>query len=133
MAYISKERVSEIRKELKATFPEYKLSITTDYSTISIAILEAPHPLASKDYEQINIYYLDRIEDTEKRTVLEIIKNIANKGVKYYETGDYGTQPSHYTSITIGQWNRPFMMTIKNNKGKSIAGIRIKKVKETIS
>lgn len=128
MAYISSERVAEIRKELKATFPNYKFSVTNDnHSGVNIAILEAPIMLTDRTYEQVNVYYVRDIKDTEKRTVIEIIVGIANKGVKYYETGDYGTQPSHYTHITIGQWDKPFKMALYNEKGKTVGFVKVKK------
>ena len=130
MGYITTERVAEIRKELKALFPDFKISITKEsYSTVAIAILEAPLLLTEKFYEQINHYCIDSIEDEAKKSVLQKIMKVANAGVKYHETGDYGTQPSHYVSLAIGMWNRPFKMIMKNEQGKTVAGIKLKSFK----
>lgn len=131
MGYITTERVDVIRKELKAAFPDYKFSISKrHHSTIVVSILEAPLPLTSKPYESVNIYWLRDIKDVEKRTVLEIIKDIANKGITWYETGDYGNQPSHYLDLSIGTWEKSFKMTIKNDKGKTVAALTVKRTKE---
>lgn len=130
MAYLSSQRVAEIRNELKAIYPDFKMSITRDnWSGVKIAILEAPIKLTESEKESINHFYISDIKDPVKREIMATIYNIANKGVKIYETGDYGNQPSHYVDISIGQWDRPFKMTVKGTSGKTVAAFRIKSVK----
>lgn len=129
MAYITTERVAEIRKELKSLFPHFKFSVSRpDHSTVKIKILEAPMMLTDKPYENVNVYHVNSIEDAEKRSIMEIIVGIASQGVKYHETGDYGTQPSHYSDVSIGYWNEPFRMVVKNSKGKPVAAFKVKEV-----
>ena len=106
------ERVAEIRRELKAQFPELKLSITKgNYNGANITIFEAP-----ADYNldpdnrgsfSINHYHFD-FYDGKAREIFEAIFAIASKGVRYYETGDYGFQPSFYIDISVGRYDREF-------------------------
>lgn len=111
MGYITSERVKEIRNELKTLFPAFKFSITREhYSTVHIAIIEAPFSMTEKEYETVNIYHISSRENSPAKDVLEKVLSIAQSGVKYYETGDYGTQPSFYVDITIGKWDKPFKL-----------------------
>jgi len=106
------ERVAEIRRELKAQFPELKLSVTIgNYNGANITIFEAP-----ADYNldpdnrgsfSINHYHFD-FYDGKAREIFEAIYAIASKGIRYYETGDYGFQPSFYINISVGRYDREF-------------------------
>jgi len=97
MSYISTQQVKEIRNELKKNFPTTKMSVTRrHYSGVQITILSSPIKLTDKKYQSVNHYYISKIND------------IASTGVTYRETGDYGTQPSHYVTISIGDYERPF-------------------------
>jgi hypothetical protein len=103
MGYISTERVKEIRNQLKAEFPTIKFSVSREHhSTVVIAIMESSLNW-SASYKDFNPYYL---ESEENNDLLKRILEIANSGVKYYETGDYGTQPSHYVRLSVGKWNK---------------------------
>lgn len=127
MGYITPQRVAEIRRQVKELYPTYKFSITRDgYSGVSITILEAPYLFTEKKYEQVNVYYVKDIKDPIKRSVVESILKIANEGVTTYETGDYGSQPSHYVYIHFGEWDRPFKLIIPGTNGKPVAAVRIK-------
>ena len=88
------ERVRTIRNELKNALPAYKFSVTKrHWNGVSIVILAGPAKLTEKDYEQVNVYYID--EQPE--------------GVTYRETGDYGTQPDFYVNIRIGDYGKPYI------------------------
>lgn len=114
MAYISTERVAEIRKELKTKYPDFKFSITKrDYSTVCIVILEAPVLMTAKKYESVNVYYIKDNHEGEAGKILFDIYSICSIGVKWNETGDYGNQPSFYIDISIGQYDKPFKYIIK--------------------
>ena len=130
MAYITTERVSEIRKELKNLYPDFKFSISRDrFSTVRIVILEAPIPLTEKKSETVNVYWIKERKGIQKEIFTQIVE-IANQGVKHYETGDYGTQPSHYVDLLVGDWDKPFKMVIRNEKNKPVFGIRLKEKKQ---
>ena len=108
MGYISTERVKEIRTELKNTFPNFKFSITKDdHSGVRINILKGNVDF-ERDHVSVNHYYINEHFQGEQARVLNKINEVANKGVTYRETGDYGTQPSHYVYITIGKWDKPY-------------------------
>lgn len=109
MPYLSKEKKTEIRNELKLTFPEFKFSIRhRDAMEISISIMEGPIDFG-EDYISVNHYYIDRHFEGEAEKFLSTVKEIACSGVteEVYD-GDYGSIPSYYVSISIGKWDRPY-------------------------
>ena len=119
MGYISKEQVAEKRKQLKAALPQFKLSVTNkDYSKIQVAIMEGPIALTEKEsgYEQVNHFWIDsHYEDqTEIKEVLNTINNIIKTGQKevVYD-GDYGSIPNFYVGISIGKWDKPYVIKQK--------------------
>lgn len=106
------ERVAEIRRELKKEFPELKLSVTKgNYNGANITIFEAPADYNLDPNNRgsfgINNYHFEFYEG-KAREVFETINAIASKGITYYETGDYGFQPSFYISINVGRYDREF-------------------------
>lgn len=108
MSYITKEQVKEIRQTLKSEFPKTKFSITREnYSGVRIVILKSNIDFQC-DYKQVNEYYINENYDGLQREMLSKIYAIASKGTTYFETADYGSQPSHYVWITIGQWDKKF-------------------------
>lgn len=103
------QKVAEIRKELKATFPNFKFSVIKNhYNSMSVYILSAPYQMTEEKYEQVNEYHIDRFYEGQTKEDLLKIKEILTRDVSYRETGDYGVQPDFYTNITIGKWDRPF-------------------------
>lgn len=109
MPYITTERVKEIRNEIKKALPEYKFSIRCrDYSSVDISIVSGPLDFGT-EYSQVNHYYIKDHYQGEAERVLLVIKQIASAGV-YTEVvdGDYGSVPSHYVNISIGQWDKPY-------------------------
>lgn len=108
MGYISSEQVKEIRNILKKEFPKSKLSVTkTHGSGVSIAIMKSDIDFQI-GYRQVNNYYIPENYEGAQRDMLKRINDIASAGTRYFETSDYGSQPSHYVWISIGQWNKPF-------------------------
>ena len=103
------QRVKEIRNELKNVLPAYKFSVTKrHYNGVTIVILSGPAKL-TETHESVNHYYINENTDPVKRNVLTIIDKIANEGVSYRETGDYGTQPDFYVNIKIGEYDRHYI------------------------
>ncbi len=105
MPYISTERVSEIRKQLKATFPDVKFSVRRrHYSTVSISIMKSPYSWPENPLN-LNPFYLERYEHSE---FLQQVHDIANAGNRIVsEDGDYGSIPKFYLDIQIGKWDKP--------------------------
>ena len=103
------QRVKEIRNELKNVLPAYKFSVTKrHYNGVTIVILSGPTKL-TETHESVNHYYINESTDPVKRNVLTIIDKIANEGVSYRETGDYGWQPDFYVNIKIGEYDRYYI------------------------
>ena len=118
MPFISKDRVKEIRTQIKKEFSKFKFSITKrHYSSVYIKILSGPIQLMHPEYllrghEPVNHFYIqDHFKDmpAEVSNMLYRIYQIANFG-NYTESvdGDYGYIPSFYVNIDIGDWDRPY-------------------------
>jgi len=140
MAYISTERVNEMRSEIKKLFPSkdgWKLSIRRrHYSTIVVDILSAPIDLIT-DYR--NCLLKDKYNDNERLEVLTrkitnfsinqyfmkdfLYANIYDKifSVLYkghYDRSDIQTDyfdVSWYVDLNVGSWDKDFQF-IENNK-----------------
>jgi hypothetical protein len=117
MPYIKKERVTEIRAQIRKEFPAkdgWNISVTWEnYSGVRIKILAAPVKLTDKErYESINHHWLDQHfeNEPEKLKVFKRLKQIANEGngVEVVD-GDYGTVPDFYVWMQVGEWDKPFI------------------------
>ncbi len=118
MPYISKQEVSVKRLALKKALPDYKLSVRNiDHSTISVAIMKGPHKFEvdeSSFSRQVNHYYMKEHfkDDTEGLKILTTIKDIIQENqTELVYDGDYGSVPTFYIRIEIGQWEKPYICT----------------------
>jgi hypothetical protein len=120
MAYITTERVAEIRKELKATFPTFKFSVTRrHHSTVAIAILAADFDFMvgeneSRNYLNINTSWIGEHykDQPAKRDLLQKISDIAHVG--YYNNSDPMSDYfdyAFYVDLTVGTWEKTFIFT----------------------
>lgn len=115
MPYIPKERVAEIRKEVRRTFPEYKISVRMDgSSSINVVVQSGPIQLEGKSYQTINHYYYES-HYSDQPEVLAFLRKLipivrSDVGVESYD-GDYGTIPTYYTHFSFGNWDRPYEVT----------------------
>jgi len=132
MGYISTERVAEIRSELKATFPDFTFRCYREHnSTVNVVIVSAPiqflsHEQQAKGYVQANHYggFKSQFSHSpEAIEALDKIQAIITKGQTHYETGDYGTQPSFYEHIYIGEYNKPFVQCKPRTPGNNSIGV----------
>ena len=125
MPYITKDQVSQKRKELKAALPDYKLSITTEhYSGIKVAIMAGPTDFGT-EYSQLNPHHDYRGETWNRYTeeydsnppiqdLLDVIMPILNEGKgASHEDGDYGMIPDYYTWVHIGKWDKAYEIKTK--------------------
>lgn len=125
MPYITKDQVTQKRKELKAALPNYKLSITTEhYSGIKVAIMSGPTDFGT-EYSQLNPHHDYRGETWNRYTeeydsnppiqdVLDVIMPILNEGKgASHEDGDYGMIPDYYTWVHIGKWDKAYEIKTK--------------------
>jgi hypothetical protein len=116
MPLIKTEEVANIRKQLKDKFPNWKFSVTRDgHSRVSIVILSGPLHFEFKDgrnHQQVNEYYIEENHTGEwKEFLLEIYKiaKSQNYNPSIVEDSDYGHVPSYYISMSIGDWDKPYV------------------------
>ena len=114
MAYISKEQVKVVRDKLRS-FDKYKFSVTrSHYSSINVAILSAPIELRNditRDYEQVNKYYIDERDNKGSIDFLNSVNDIVNAG--NYNNSDVQSDyfdVGFYVNISIGKWDKPFQV-----------------------
>lgn len=135
MAYIEKERVAEIRAELKKLFPKFKFSVTRqNYSEVNVKILagtidffdDAMRPdgldmygdtkklgdyAKSHRYTSINEFHIEGNWEGEAREMLLKVKEIVCKGNYDRNAGDMGADYpdwNFFTRISVGSWDRPY-------------------------
>ena len=115
MPYITKDQVASKRKALKEALPQFKLSVRNrDYSKIDVAIMSGPIEMTQdpRGYEQVNHFWINsHYEDQpEIKEVLNTINRICkeDQSEEVYD-GDYGSVPTFYVGISIGQWDRPYV------------------------
>lgn len=114
MPYISTEEVKGKRQLIKAAFPQFKFSIRKlDHMKISVTILSGPIQMTNNEngYEQVNHHWIDEHynDRPQVKDVLKGIYQIISVGQKelVYDM-DYGSVPTFYIGISIGDWDRPY-------------------------
>lgn len=114
-AYVSNEKMQQVKTDLKREFPEFKFSIRKrNYSSVDVAILRGPIKLTDdpKGYEQVNHYYIkDHYKDRpEVAEFLQKVSDIMEKDNSSYGSpyDDYGLSWSFYTSLSIGDYGKPY-------------------------
>lgn len=132
MPYITKDQVAAKRAALKKALPEFKLSVRNrNYSQICVTILEGPIEMTQdpRGYEQVNHFWInDHYEDRPQiKNVLNTIADICKEDQRelVYD-GDYGSVPTFYVSISIGDWDRPYQ--VKQRKARKPKATRVAKV-----
>lgn len=116
MPYIKTEVVKQIRKQIKATYPKYKWSVTIDnHDTVAIALLESDLSF-EKSYIQINHFYIDEHYASQPticstfNKVLDIVNDNQPRRI-VSEDSDYGSIPNYYISLQVGKWDKPHIKT----------------------
>jgi len=113
VSYITAKEVAEVRKNLKAEFPEFKFSVRTiRNNTVDVAILRGTEDfkefLSGFTHRDVNHYYLDRYGKYE-----ELFTKITRimRGKNWYDNTDISTDyfdQSHYISLSVGDWSKPY-------------------------
>ena len=115
MPYLPVDSVKKMRNELKKRFPEYKMSVRSEnYTSVHVTFRSGPIQLMndpSKKYEPVNHFYINEHYSGESEKVLEGVYNIVNggNGIEVMD-GDYGAVPNWYVRISIGDWERPYIV-----------------------
>ncbi len=117
MPYITSEDVKAKRKELRAAFPGFKLSVTkSNHSGINVAFMEGPVKMTNSPdgYQQINHFYLHDPRyslDPFVAALLQKAADIASRGKRtQHVDADYGNIPNFYVHIQIGKWDKPYVV-----------------------
>lgn len=127
MAYIKKEEIAAIRKELKAEFPSVKFSVRNrHHSTADITVVSAKDDrhgllavLGDNTYTGINHYHIDsnHADNAPAREFLNKVNEIAHNapgragGKEFYNNSDAMTDyfdVAFYVDINVGRWDKPF-------------------------
>jgi hypothetical protein len=116
----NKELAKQVRKELKKLYPNIKFSVTSDYLSVDVAIMEADIDFLSEDDRKngvkdksLNHFYLeDYYEKGSKQ--LEVVQKVFDLVTQNQriitEDGDYGKVPNYYIHIKVGKWDKPFVL-----------------------
>ena len=116
MSYISVEQVAAKRKAIKEAFPNYKISVRNcNHSKIQATILAGPIALTNNPngYENVNHFYIkdnyrDRPETAQVlQGIIDILKE--DQSELTYD-GDYGSIPTFYVGISIGDWDKSYQV-----------------------
>jgi hypothetical protein len=135
MAYIEKERVTEIRNELKKLFPAFKFSVTRrDCSLVSVKIMKGdidffddvmrPDDLDNwgdtkklsdyakqEGYTSINEYSIESNWEGKAREMLLQVREIVCKGSYNRNAGDMGADycdMTFFIRISVGSYDKPY-------------------------
>ena len=132
MAYVSQEKKKALAPAIKEVLKKYRMKASisvNNHSTICVNIKEGAidfigeqnkknqeiayrrgvNFVASDGYIQVNEYYPETYGDASDFLV-ELVD--AMKGLDYFNNDDSQSDyfhRSHYTSINVGQWNKPYV------------------------
>lgn len=110
------EQAKQIRKEIKdkyTTKDGWKFSITSDYNSINVTVLESPHQILSDEFidiykkmeagESVDIFSTERYTP-EFAQAYEDIREIMDGGQINYNAGDPGAdyaRCNYYTNLSV--------------------------------
>ena len=129
MAYISKEDVTAIRNELKATFPKFTFGVRKMHggsNGVDVTIKAGPTDCSDcfrandNGHAQINQYHTHMYGDHKDffDAIHKIIRTAPIKGEGYwknkgwYDNSDAMTDyfdTAYYISMNVGSWNKPYV------------------------
>ena len=126
MAYVSKEDKASLAPAIKAVLKKYKMkgSISVrNYSTLVVkvsgGVLDFSQYLENgqwpREYIEVNEYYIDN-HYADNVTIKDFLNELraAMKGPDFYDNSDAMTDyfdRSHYVSMNIGSYNKPYSFT----------------------
>ena len=110
------EKLKNLKLEINIRFPKVKISARKDnHSGLHVRVISADFEIfidKSIKSSQISKYIDDECIGTDYTQkgydLLRFIIDEIHQDVKYYETADYGTQPSFYLHLSVGNYDKPF-------------------------
>lgn len=110
MAYISTERVAEIRSNLKAKFPQFKFSVRRNSGchALTVSILSGPVRFSERNYCQLNHMRTSHYEngDLLREMVAVAQEDNWNKSRIEEDYFDVGW----YLHLEQGKWDKPYIV-----------------------
>jgi len=118
MPFIESKDVASIRKQIKDSLPAFKVSVKRqNYSKVDVSILSGPVDFGTT-YQSLNPYNLKEAfqGNHEASDVLLKIDSIIDSfdGGTLHDDGDYGNVPEFYRGVSVGEWDKPYVLTLKN-------------------
>ncbi len=125
MAYISTEKVKEIRTQLKKVFPNLKFSIRKlHYSKVKIIIKSGNidfitdyNATNQRKYLSINEYSIDKFTGVSKDALKKVYKIAKFQG--WYDNSDSMSDyfdTAYFIDVQIGDWEKPYILKKTFNK-----------------
>jgi hypothetical protein len=118
---LTKFLANRIKAQMKIDYPKMKLSISTDYNSIRVHVIQndktivAPGVDTSRDFMVIMSIDEDlRLNDLGKKifkAMTEIIQPYLESDGDTY--GDYGARPNIYYGLNVGKFEKPFTVVEK--------------------
>lgn len=121
MAYVTKEEVANLRKNLRKEFPKFRISVTRKgVSEVRVALTSGPALLYRDgkpvEYEQVNHFHIHNRygeENFDKNTlnVLRRLVDTTKKVLKWYDNSDSSVDyfdSKCFLSFNIGAWDKPY-------------------------
>jgi hypothetical protein len=118
MAYVSDEKMKQVREDLKKALPGWKFSVTKHHhSSVCVAVMAGPLEMNEQGEAQINHYHIEssvkhyEIPQAEEWVkVLEKIRDIVLVG--HWDESDSQTDYfncAFYYDINIGKWDKKYI------------------------
>ncbi len=118
MAFISTEKVKEIRTQLKKEFPNLKFSVKKlHYSKVKIVIKSGDidfitdyRATAQREYLNISEYSIDNFIGVSNNILKKVFKIAKSQG--WYDNSDAMTDyfdTAYYIDVQIGDWEEPYI------------------------
>jgi len=131
MAYITKEEVLSIRKQLTTEFSKkegWKFSVRKNHnSEVVVVILQAPYNLEAflgeESYKTLNTYNGTHSNKGLPVSMFQDVQKIITimKSQNWFDKSDSMTDYFHtayYLDLKVGEWDKKFVSTGNNNEGQ---------------
>lgn len=114
MAYFSKEMKAAIAPKIASLLKEYGMKgslAIENYSTVVLNLRSGSIDFGT-EYDQVNVYHVDRFYSGKAKEFLL-------KAVEILNTGNYDNSDSmtdyfdvgHYVRVNVGRWDKPYVVS----------------------
>lgn len=110
MAHITTDEVKVMRNQIKALYPNIKVSVVREhYSSVKCSIMESDINFGV-EYKQVNTFYLKDSYKSDALALLQAINSILHQG--HYDKSDAMIDYfdcAWYVHLEIGKWDKPYI------------------------